>query len=98
MTFASCQKLSDFGEEKWEMDGASKIEKFSATELGNLRTELQRSGIDSWQAAEVLSVFLAGRGYGVSALQARDSIARLEGWGCDLDCIQRELESLAFVM
>jgi hypothetical protein len=80
------------------MNDTSKVEKFSATDLVNLRTELQRSGIDSWQAAEVLSVFLAGRGYGVSALRARDSVARLEGMSCNLDCIQQELESLAFVM
>ena len=76
----------------------SRIEKFSSTDLVNLRTELQQCGIDSWQAVEVLSAFLAGRGYGVSAQRARDSIVRLEGMGCNLDCIQRELENVAFVM
>jgi hypothetical protein len=80
------------------MNDASKIEKFSASDLVDLRTKLQQCGIDSWQAAEVLGAFLAGRGYGVSAQRARDSILRLEGMGCNLDCIQRELESMAFVM
>jgi hypothetical protein len=80
------------------MNDASKIEKFSASDLVDLRTKLQQCGIDSWQAAEVLGAFLAGRGYGVSAQGARDSILRLEGMGCNLDCIQRELESMAFVM
>ena len=75
-----------------------KIEKFSARELVNLRNELLQSGIDSWQAAEVLSGFLTGRGYGVSAEHARSAIARLEELGCKLDCMQEELENLAFVM
>ena len=38
-----------------------------------------QSGIDLWQAAELLSAFLAGRGYGVSADQARAAVLRLEG-------------------
>ena len=80
------------------MNHTSKIERFSDTDLVNLRTDLQQCGIDSWQAAEVLSAFLAGRGYGVSAQRARDSIVRMEGIGCDLDCLQQELERMAFVM
>ncbi len=75
-----------------------KIEKFSARELVNLRNELLQSGIDTWQAAEVLSGFLTGRGYGVSAEHARDAVTRLEEMGCKLDCMQQELENLAFVM
>jgi hypothetical protein len=80
------------------MSANPKIEKFSARELSNLRNELQQSGIDSWQAAEVLTGFLTGRGYGVSAPAARKAITRLEEMGCNLDCMQKELESLAFVM
>ena len=75
-----------------------KIEKFSSRELLNLRNELLQSGIDSWQAAEVLSGFLTGRGYGVSAENARTAVGRLEEMGCNLDCMQQELENLAFVM
>jgi hypothetical protein len=80
------------------MPANTKIEKFSARELLNLRNELLQSGIDTWQAAEVLSGFLTGRGYGVSAPAARNAITRLEEMGCNLDCMQAELENLAFVM
>jgi hypothetical protein len=76
----------------------AKIEKFSTRELLNLRNELLQSGIDSWQAAEVLSGFLTGRGYGVSAEHARRAITRLEERSCNLDSMQAELENLAFVM
>ena len=78
--------------------GGSKVEKFSATELVNLRSEVLRFGIDSWQAAEVLRDFLTGRGYGVNAEHARGAVARLEAAGRNLDGIQEELERLAFVM
>ncbi len=82
------------------MTGNSKVEKFSTSELANLRNELMQSGIDSWQAAEVLHDFLTGRGYGVSAENARDAIGRLveSTTGRNLDCMQQELERLAFVM
>lgn len=75
-----------------------KVEKFAANELVGLRNELMRSGIDTWQAAEVLSAFLAGRGYGVIPEQARAAVVRLENTGCSPECMQSELESLALVM
>jgi hypothetical protein len=81
-----------------KLESTSKIEQFSATQLGNLRTALMDSGIDSWQAADVLSNFLTGRGYGVSPQRARDAIARLEGTNRALDCMQAELERVAVVM
>jgi hypothetical protein len=34
----------------------------------------------------------------VSAPAARNAITRLEEMGCNLDCMQAELENLAFVM
>lgn len=76
----------------------SKVERFAASELANLRNELMQSGIDMWQAAEVLSAFLAGRGYGVIPEQARDAVLRLENAGCSEECMQMELERLALVM
>ena len=76
-----------------------KIEKFSTAELANLRNDLMQSGIDSWQAAEVLHGFLTGHGYGISAQNARDAIGRLiEPARSNLDCMQEELERVAFVM
>ena len=81
-----------------KVESTVKIERFSATQLGNLRTALMDSGIDSWQAADMLSNFLTGRGYGVSPQRARDAIARLEGTDRALDCMQEELERVAVVM
>ena len=42
-----------------------KIEKFTEADLAGLREELMKSGLDSWQAADLISSFLAGRGHGV---------------------------------
>jgi len=74
------------------------VEKFSDIELSSLRTEMMQAGIDSWQAAEVLSVFLAGRGYGVNPENARTAISRLEGGRCDYRCMQAVLENVAWTM
>jgi hypothetical protein len=74
------------------------IEKFAATDLSSLRDELMQSGLDSWQAAELISAFLNGRGYGVSSVAARGAASRIESVGCSLQCMQEELEKLALVM
>ncbi len=73
-------------------------EKFSTAELAALRSELLQSGIDSWDAARVFQMFLMGRGYGVSPEAAWDAASRVEGAGCSLDAIQKELEGIAMVM
>jgi hypothetical protein len=73
-------------------------EKFNVTELAALRNDLLQGGIDSREAAELLQVFLIGRGYGVSPEAARDAASRVEGSGCSLEVIQKELESIALVM
>jgi hypothetical protein len=75
-----------------------RVEKFDVRELTNLRNELMQSGIDSFQAAQVLATFLAGRGYGISAEAARDVALRIENSGCSFDCMQKELERVALVM
>ncbi len=74
------------------------VEKFSATELAVLRNELMQGAMDSWQAAELFQIFLAGRGYGVSAREAFDAAGRIEGSGCSIEVMQKELEKLALVM
>jgi hypothetical protein len=74
------------------------VEKFSTMDLSSLRSDLLQSGLDSWQAADLLSSFLAGRGYGVSNQDARHAASRLEQAGCAMEHIQQELEQLAFVM
>ncbi|MGI9100858.1 MAG: hypothetical protein ACR2IF_00305 [Terriglobales bacterium] len=73
-------------------------EKFSSTELTALRNELLQSGVDSWDAARLFQMFLMGRGYGVSPEAALDAASRVEGAGCALDVIQKELEGIAMVM
>jgi hypothetical protein len=74
------------------------IELFSVADLTGLREELMRSGLDSWQAADLISAFLAARGYGVSTADARLAASRMESIGCSLKCLQAELEKLALVM
>jgi hypothetical protein len=73
-------------------------EKFSVPELTALKNELVQGGLDARQAAELLQVFLMGRGYGVSPEAAFESSIRVEGAGCSIEVIQKELESLALVM
>ena len=73
-------------------------ERFSSTELTALRNDLMQGGlIDSREAAELLQVFLMGRGYGVSPQAAMDAVGRVEMSGCSMPVLQRELEGLALV-
>jgi hypothetical protein len=74
------------------------MERFATSDLTALRHELKQSGLDSWQAAELISSFLAIRGYGVSNAEARTVATRLELDRCSLDSMQSELERLAMVM
>ena len=76
----------------------SHIEVFSDADLAGLREELMKSGLDSWQAADLISSFLVTRGYGVSTQDARKATSRMESIGCSLKCLQAELEKLALVM
>jgi hypothetical protein len=80
------------------MTNDRRIEKFPATELTGLRTDLLRSGVDSFQAAELVTSYLAGHGYGVDPATLREAVLRLEGNACSIECIQQELERVAWVM
>jgi len=74
-------------------------ERFTVMELAALRNDLLQGGmLDSRDAAELLQVFLMGRGYGVSQQAAMDAAGRVEISGCSLPVLQRELEGLALVM
>lgn len=75
-----------------------KFEKFPIADLSGLREDLMQSGLDSWQAADIISSFLSGRGYGVSSHEARSAASRIESVGCSLRCMQEEFEKLALVM
>ena len=74
------------------------FERFPVADLSHLRDELTQSGVDSWQAAELISSFLSGRGYGVSNHAARNAAARLDFARPSLQALQEELEKVAFVM
>jgi hypothetical protein len=76
---------------------APQIEKFSAAELTNLRTELLHVQLDSWQAADLAGNFLAGHGYGASAENLRVLITSIEMSRCSLDCLQNALEAVAYI-
>jgi len=74
-------------------------DRFTLTELAALRNDLLQGGmVDSYEAAELLQVFLMGRGYGVSPKAALDAAGRVEMAGCALPVLQHELENLAMVM
>lgn len=74
-------------------------DRFTVSELAALRSDLLEGGmIDSYEAAELLQVFLMGRGYGVSPKAALDAAGRVEMAGCALPVLQHELENLALVM
>src|SRR4029077_14705769 len=74
-------------------------DRFTVTELSALRSDLLQSGMmDSREAAELLQVFLMGRGYGVSQAAALDAAGRVAMAGCALPVLQHELENLALVM
>ncbi|CAN5754685.1 hypothetical protein BH10ACI4_BH10ACI4_15050 [soil metagenome] len=75
-----------------------KYEKFPVADLSGLREELMQSGLDSWQAADLISSFLSGRGYGVSSVEARGAASRIESVGCSIQSMRDELEKLALVM
>ena len=74
------------------------VERFTPTDLLTLRSELLQAGIDSFQAAEIVTNFLSGRGYGVSNQEARAAASRIEVPGCTAEHIQAELERVALAM
>jgi hypothetical protein len=79
-------------------DDRTYVEQFTPTDLMTLRNELLQSGVDSFQAAEIVSNFLSGRGYGVSNYEARTAASRIEVPGCTVEHIQAELERVALAM
>jgi hypothetical protein len=77
--------------------GPMYADKFSVFEVAELRSELLQGGLDARDAAEVMQSFLAGRGYGVSLEAARAAAFKVEGSGCSLEVMQRELDRIAMV-
>lgn len=74
------------------------MEKFTSSDVMGLRTELLQSGVDTFQAAQIVVTFLSGRGYGISQREARHLASTIEGLGSKPEQIQAELERVARVM
>jgi hypothetical protein len=79
-------------------DDRFNAEKFTPSDLMGLRTELLQCSLDTFLAAEILTSFLSGRGYGISSQEARRVASMIEGRGCKPEHIQQELERVARVM
>lgn len=74
------------------------VERFTPADLLQLRNQLADSSIDSFQAAQIVSNFLSGRGYGVSQHEARLAASRIDTARCTVECMQAELERVARMM
>ena len=72
-------------------------EKFTIAEVSALRNELMQRMLDTSETAELLQMFLMGRGYGVSQEAALDAASRMGAAGCSLEVIHKELEGVALV-
>ena len=99
MTAMSNERITNEKHKKEAQMQMNDKDRFTVTELAALRSDLLQGGmIDSYEAAELLQVFLMGRGYGVSPKAALDAAGRVEMAGCALPVLQHELENLAMVM
>jgi hypothetical protein len=76
----------------------AQIEKFSPDELADLRSDLMKFQMDSWQAAEFVSSFLAERGYGVNSNAMRSAVPHLDIQRGSREIMQAMLETVAYVM
>jgi len=73
-------------------------EKFSVAEVAALRNELLQGGLDSFQTAELITLFLSRSGYGISPQLALDTAGRIEGTNWNIDTLRQELERVALPM
>jgi hypothetical protein len=73
-------------------------EKFTLAEVTALRNEMMQRMLDPSETAELLQVFLMGRGYGVSPQAALDAASRMGAAGCSMAAVAKELEGVALVM
>ncbi len=92
---AGPERIADFTAAEAACDVPHGIEKFTATDLAALRSDLLQSGVDSFQAADLVTSFLSGRGYGISNHEARVVVSKIEGMTYPLEAIQTELERVA---
>jgi hypothetical protein len=81
-----------------EYDEVVMQEKFSASEVESLRNHLLHDGLDSFQVADAIKVFVAMRGYGISVETARKIASKIENARNSVEFFREGLESLALVM
>ncbi|HEV2989369.1 MAG TPA: hypothetical protein VG759_13075 [Candidatus Angelobacter sp.] len=72
--------------------------KFSSIEVAALRVDLLGSDLDSFQAAQVIRLFVAEKGYGISHDRALDAARNFDAMGRDIELFHLELEASALVM
>jgi len=70
---------------------------FTEHELTMLRQELMGGSLDVHESAELIKIFLAGRGYGVEPDAVRSASMRLGFSACTLQEIQKVLSGIALV-
>jgi hypothetical protein len=80
------------------MEFAATDGKFNEEDVASLREELLQSGLDTWQAAELISSFLNARGYGIATGDAHSVATVIDGSHESLQSMHRELERIALVM
>jgi len=71
---------------------------FDEVDLLVLRDELRQSGLDTFQCADLIHVFLTEHGYGVSCREALIAAGRTEHNGFMLYHLEEELTRIARVM
>jgi len=78
-----------------ERDDHTFVEKFTPADLVQLRNDLLQPGMDSFQAAAIVSNFLSGRGYGIAPEEARSVATLIDAHDCTPALMQAELERVA---
>jgi hypothetical protein len=72
--------------------------KFSSIEIATLRSDLLHAALDSFQAAQVIKMFIAEHGYGISPDRALDAAINFDASGRNMESFHRELEASALSM
>jgi hypothetical protein len=72
--------------------------KFSSIEVAALKIDLSGAELDSFQAAQVIRLFVAEKGYGISHDRALDAARNFDAMGRDVELFRKDLEASALVM
>ena len=72
--------------------------KFSSVEVATLKRDLLHGELDSFEAAQVIKMFVAEHGYGISPDRAWDAAMSFDSSGRDMELFHRELEASVLVM